>query len=339
MDDDVKTCMKKTNDSATYVQTARTGVKQIFERYNSYIESKRTSDATLRSVQKIYEELLFAATNDEDLFQDSMTVLSVAADILLANQEIVNHLRGRVEKLCIPFRIGTGLRTVETEIEQLTTKCRGKKSCLRNFSQLSTMARKVAAMEQVLEEQVWEREQDDSVGKRADNGAVRKANPQNKRPVQQAENKRQSGQTAKDSNKSKRYKKEGMEVLRSTDLEVQGDRTVGREGRTDDYNDVVTMDSGTPEEGKSTLRAKRIESTKHGALSAKNNCLEGESSDHSDGGDGDEDFVPTKRKSSKNRAKKAEVAAKNIAQCADGRNAVRGRGNKLKSAAKNKDRK
>ena len=81
------------------------------------------------------------------MFDSAMVVLSTASELVEANNEVVHHMRDFVGHLQFPFRITANLAKISSNISELKKVCRTKKSCVRNFSELSSVSKKVSAME------------------------------------------------------------------------------------------------------------------------------------------------------------------------------------------------
>lgn len=103
-------------------------------------------------VIKAYDKVIFAATHAEDMFDSAMVVLSTAAELVAANNEVVHHMRDFVGHLQFPFKISANLGHINSNLSHFKNICRTKKSCVQNFSELSSVSKKVAAMENYLKD-------------------------------------------------------------------------------------------------------------------------------------------------------------------------------------------
>lgn len=86
-----------------------------------------------------HDAILFAVTQAQEIFDSSVLVLATASEMISANKDIIHRLRDYVGELHIPFRISADLTKIKSNIKKIRTLCRTKRSCLRNFRELSSL--------------------------------------------------------------------------------------------------------------------------------------------------------------------------------------------------------
>lgn len=104
-------------------------------------------------IQCIYDKILFAAANAEDIIRCSITALSTTTEVLKANNEMVHRPRQRIGEFHVPIKLKDDLAAVATNIS-LHVLCRSKRSIIKNNDELAVIARKVALLDAHVEEDV-----------------------------------------------------------------------------------------------------------------------------------------------------------------------------------------
>lgn len=102
----------------------------------------------------LYDKVLLSAANGEDMSRASLTILSTATDVLFANGEIVHAVRKAIGEVKLPFKLKADMKQVGTNLERLKQVCKGKKKIVNNMVEVSSLSRKVAAMDALLEEEI-----------------------------------------------------------------------------------------------------------------------------------------------------------------------------------------
>lgn len=97
-------------------------------------------------VAKLYEQVLFAATNAQDLFQTAVTILQTSGELMGAVHEIIHSLREFSGSINFPVKLQADLGEISWNVDHVRRACKAKKSATVHFDHLSSVATRVAAM-------------------------------------------------------------------------------------------------------------------------------------------------------------------------------------------------
>lgn len=105
-------------------------------------------------VAKLYEQVLFSATNAQDMFQTAVTILQTSSELMGAVHEIVHSLREYTGQINFPVRLQADLGKVAWNVDHVRRMCKAKKSACVHFDHLYSVAAKVAEMKAFVQDNV-----------------------------------------------------------------------------------------------------------------------------------------------------------------------------------------
>lgn len=142
-----------------------------------YCETARSSSALTNTkpdgVNDLYDKVLFASTNGEDVLRSAINVLSTVSNILKASNNMFHLIHQKGGETHTAMKISADLKIVSKNVDRLQAICENKKSILNNFEQLSTVCRKVSIMEMFIEEGMQSRDyRSEDTGSGSDNNGT-----------------------------------------------------------------------------------------------------------------------------------------------------------------------